>query len=241
MVSLLTSEIGVSASDRIIVPLDVPTLNQALHLVDQLPEVHFWKVGLELFVSSGTAIIHELKSRQKAIFLDLKFHDIPNTVVAACRSAAQWQADLLTVHATVGLNGLQQAQMALQATPTRLIAVTLLTSVNSQQLTDELGVSLDPLTYTHKMAQMAQSAGLPGVVCSPHEATSLRRLCGDDFLLVCPGVRPTWAESGDQKRVMTPAKALQSGANYLVIGRPITAASDPQLAFQRICEEITEI
>ncbi len=240
MVSLLTREMLVSASDRIIVPLDVPTLNQALHLVDQLPEVHFWKVGLELFVSSGTSVIHELKSRQKAIFLDLKFHDIPNTVIAACRSAAQWQADLLTVHATVGLKGLQQAQMALQASPTRLIAVTLLTSVNSQQLTDELGVSLDPLTYTHKMAQLAQSAGLPGVVCSPHEAAALRQIFGDNFLLVCPGVRPTWSGAGDQKRFMTPAQALQAGANYLVIGRPITAAADPKVAFQRICEEMAE-
>lgn len=229
----------------IIVPLDVSSEQEAIVLVDRLPQVSFWKVGLELFVSSGPSILHELKSRQKKIFLDLKFHDIPNTVAGACRAAARYGVDLITLHATAGKKALQAAQAAAaagasesgQPTP-KLIAITLLTSLNSRDLAFDLKIPLELPEYVLQMALLAQESGLAGAVCSPQEVASLRRTCGDDFLLVCPGVRPTWSEAGDQRRVVTPAAALKAGANYLVIGRPITAAVDPVAAFERICEEL---
>jgi orotidine-5'-phosphate decarboxylase len=232
-------------SDRIIVPLDVSSEAAAIALVDRLPQVSFWKVGLELFVSSGPGILAALKQRQKRIFLDLKLHDIPNTMAGACRAAAHYGVDLLTVHATAGQAALKAAQAAALEgaadaglAPPSLIAVTLLTSLNSRALAFELKVPLELPEFALQMALLAQESGLPGVVCSPQEIESLRRTCGDQFLLVCPGVRPTWSEVGDQKRVLTPAQAFKAGADYLVIGRPITAAADPAAAFDRICEEI---
>lgn len=235
-------------ADRIIVPLDVPTEAAALTLVDQLPQVTFWKVGLELFVSTGSNILKELKQRQKRIFLDLKFHDIPNTMAGACRSAAQYGVDLLTVHAAAGKIALQAAQAAAiegakaaNCPPPNLIAITLLTSLNPRALAFELKIPLELNDYALQMALMAQESGLAGAVCSPQEVDQLRNTCGDEFLLVCPGVRPTWASAGDQQRSLTPAAALKAGASYLVIGRPITTAPDPVAAFDRICKEIAEI
>ncbi|KAM3102791.1 orotidine-5'-phosphate decarboxylase [Phormidesmis sp. 146-12] len=232
-------------SDRIIVPLDVPSLEDAIALVEKLPQVTFWKVGLELFVSSGSDILTELKNRQKRIFLDLKFHDIPNTIAGATAAAARFGVDLLTIHATCGKAGLTQAQTAMQMSADRvglpapkLIAISLLTSISSRTLAFELKVPLELPEYALEMALLAQESGLAGAVCSPQEVAQLRQTCGDEFLLVCPGVRPTWAETGDQKRVMTPIAAFQAGANYLVIGRPITASDDPAGAFERICEEV---
>ncbi|WP_354634732.1 orotidine-5'-phosphate decarboxylase [Planktothricoides raciborskii] len=241
-------------ADRIIVPLDVPTFAAAIALVETLPDVSFWKVGLELFVSSGPEILAELKQRQKRIFLDLKFHDIPNTVAGACRSAAQYGVDLLTIHATAGRRALQDAQAALSepplnsppfeggaggVQPPKLIAITLLTSLSSRDLAFDLKVPVELPQFTLEMALMAKECGLAGAVCSPHEAKQIKQLCGQDFLLVCPGVRPhTISVTGDQKRTMTPADAIKSGADYLVIGRPITAAEDPVAAFARICEEL---
>ncbi len=237
-----------AVADRIIVPLDVPTQEEAIALIDKLPQVTFWKVGLELFVSAGPGILQELKSRQKRIFLDLKFHDIPNTVAGACRAASRYGVDLVTVHAAAGKEALKAAQAAIQAgaaetgcEPPNLIAITLLTSLSSRALAFELKVPLELPEYVLNMALLAQECGLAGVVCSPQEAAQLRQTCGDRFLLVCPGVRPTWAATGDQSRVVTPAAALQAGANYLVIGRPITAADDPVVAFERICGEMEEV
>ncbi|TAG69058.1 MAG: orotidine-5'-phosphate decarboxylase [Oscillatoriales cyanobacterium] len=225
-------------ADKIIVPLDVPSQESAIALIDKLPDVSFWKVGLELFVSCGPAII-------EIIFLDLKFHDIPNTVAGACRAAAKYNVDLLTIHSTCGKDALKAAQSALvegaaaveKPTP-KLIAITLLTSLNSRQLAFELKIPLELPEYALHMALLAKETGLAGAVCSPQEAEQLRMSCGDDFLLVCPGVRPKWADGGDQRRSMTPKAALKAGADYLVIGRPITASDDPVAAFARICEEI---
>jgi orotidine-5'-phosphate decarboxylase len=232
--------------DRIIVPLDVPGITEALVLLDQLPQVSFWKVGLELFVSSGPAILTTLKERQKKIFLDLKFHDIPNTMAGACRAAGGYGVDLLTVHASAGKAALLAAQAAIlegsQAAnlpPPQIIAVTLLTSIAPRALAMELKVSLELTDYALQMALLAQESGLGGIVCSPQEATQLREVCGPEFLLVCPGVRPTWADKGDQQRALSPAQALKTGASYLVIGRPITQAPDPAAAFHRICTELT--
>lgn len=231
-----------------IVPLDVATESDALVLLDRLPQVTFWKVGLELFVGSGAGILSELKTRQKKIFLDLKFHDIPNTVAGACRSAARYGVDLLTLHGAAGKVALQAAQRAAEegaalaeTQPPNLLAITLLTSLSARTLAFELKVPLELPEYVLQMALLAQESGLSGVVCSPQEIEALRRVCGDRFLLVCPGVRPTWADAGDQQRTFTPAAALQAGADYLVIGRPITSANDPGAAFERICEELATV
>ncbi|GBE94267.1 orotidine-5'-phosphate decarboxylase [Nostoc cycadae] len=233
-------------NDKIIVALDVPDLESAIALVDKLESVSFWKVGLELFTSTGPRILEILKSRQKRIFLDLKFHDIPNTVAGACRSAARYGVDLLTIHATSGRDALNAATQAAQegatqagVKPPKLIAITLLTSISTRQLAFDLKIPLELPEFALEMALMAKESGLDGAVCSPQEVSQLRQNCGDEFLLVCPGVRPTWAEKGDQKRSLTPSQAIQAGANYLVIGRPITAAAEPELAWKRISEELT--
>ncbi|MGF1498710.1 MAG: orotidine-5'-phosphate decarboxylase [Elainellaceae cyanobacterium] len=234
--------------DRIIVPLDVSTQEEAIALLDQLPQVTFWKVGLELFVSTGTALLQELRQRQKRIFLDLKFHDIPNTVAGACRAAARYGVDLVTVHAAAGGAALREAQAAAIAgaaeaggEPPKLIAITLLTSIDARTLACQLKVPIELPEYALQMALLAQESGLSGIVCSPQEVAQIRRVCGDRFLCVCPGVRPRWSEKGDQRRSLTPLEALQAGADYLVIGRPITTAADPAAAFQRICDEIAEM
>ncbi|MBD2501822.1 orotidine-5'-phosphate decarboxylase [Anabaena azotica] len=235
-------------TDKIIVALDVGDEESAIALIDRLESVTFWKVGLELFTSAGPRILQVLKSRQKQIFLDLKFHDIPNTVAGACRSAARYGVDLMTIHATSGKDALKAAKEAVEegaaqagVKPTKLIAVTVLTSISARQLAMDLKVPVELPEYALDMALMAQEAGLDGAVCSPQEVTQLRQTCGDDFVLVCPGVRPTWAEQGDQKRSLTPAQAIQAGADYLVIGRPITAAADPELAWQRISQELATV
>ncbi|NJM73399.1 MAG: orotidine-5'-phosphate decarboxylase [Scytonema sp. RU_4_4] len=236
------------ADKRVIVPLDVADEQMAIALIERLESVTFFKVGLELFTSTGPKILEVLKSRQKRIFLDLKFHDIPNTVAGACRAAARYGVDLLTIHATSGIEALKAAAEAVQigatdagVKPPKLIAITLLTSLSSRQLAFELKIPLELPEYALEMALMAQEAGLDGAVCSPQEVAQLRQTCGDDFLLVCPGVRPTWSEKGDQARSLTPTQAFKAGANYLVIGRPITAAADPELAWKRICEELVTV
>ncbi|MBD2109872.1 orotidine-5'-phosphate decarboxylase [Nodosilinea sp. FACHB-13] len=233
-----------TVDQRIIVPLDVSSASAALDLVDALPEVSFWKVGLELFVSTGPSLIQELKARQKRIFLDLKFHDIPNTMAGACMAAGRYGVDLLTIHAAAGQEAMEAAQQAAIAgaeavgvEPPLVLAVTLLTSIDPQTLAVELKIPLDSNSYALQMALLARDSGLKGVVCSPQEASQLRRFLPADFALVCPGVRPTWASSQDQRRTMTPVQALNAGATYLVIGRPITADPDPAAAFARICEE----
>ncbi len=231
-------------SNSIIVPLDVPNITAAIALIDRLPDVTFWKVGLELFVSSGAEMIQVLKDRNKRVFLDLKFHDIPNTVAGACRSAAGYGVDMLTVHATAGkpaltaaMTAVAQGAAAAGVHPPQVIAITLLTSLNSRELALDLHIPLELPEYALKMALLAQDSGLNGVVCSPQEVADLRRSCGDDSILVCPGVRPTWAVKDDQQRTLTPRQAIAAGADYLVIGRPITADPDPQAAWERVISE----
>ncbi|NEO25553.1 MAG: orotidine-5'-phosphate decarboxylase [Kamptonema sp. SIO4C4] len=228
-----------SPTDSIIVPLDVPTPLQAIALLDQLPQVNFWKVGLELFISSGGDILQILQERDKRIFLDLKLHDIPNTMAGATAAAKLYEVDFLTVHASAGQAALQAAVEAVGHSPKlKLLAVTLLTSLNNRQLAFELHVPLELPEYVLQMALLAKDAGVPGAVCSPQEASQLRRVCGEDFLLVCPGVRPSWAKSKDQRRVMTPREAFDAGANYLVMGRPITQAENPAEAWERVVAEV---
>jgi len=235
-----------SQCQKIIVPLDVADESTAIALVEKLEDVTFFKVGLELFTSCGSKILQGLKSRQKRIFLDLKFHDIPNTVKGACRSAGRYGVDLLTIHATAGKEALKAATVGVKegaaeagVEPPLLIAITLLTSISSRQLAFDLKIPLELPEYALQMGLLAQESGLDGAVCSPQEVANLRDVCGNDFLLVCPGIRPSWADKGDQKRTFTPAQALQAGADYLVIGRPITAADEPALAWKKICQELT--
>ncbi|MEB3226716.1 MAG: orotidine-5'-phosphate decarboxylase [Synechococcus sp.] len=224
--------------DTVIVPLDVPDLPAAIALVETLPDVTFWKVGLELFVATGPDILRYLKDQGKRIFLDLKFHDIPNTVAGACRSARAYGVDLLTIHGVAGSVALSAAKEALGDAPTKLIAITVLTSLSPDQLRDDLKIDLPLEAFAQHMANLAKTAGLDGAVCSPQEVAMLRQSCGAEFTLVCPGVRPTWAQSGDQQRVMTPQAAIQQGANHLVIGRPITQAANPKEAWQKIQTEL---
>ncbi len=229
--------------DRIIVPLDVPSVQEAIALLDQLPDVTFWKVGLELFVSQGAEILKILQIRQKRIFLDLKLHDIPNTMGGACRSVLNYSVDLLTLHIASGRNALNTSVQAIKTFSPRpqLLGITVLTSLTARDLAFDLKIPLELPDYALKMALLAQECGLDGAVCSPQEVAQLRQVCGRDFCLVCPGVRPIWSQSGDQKRVMTPTEAFKAGANYLVVGRPITQADYPKDAWQRICEEIASI
>lgn len=236
---------SLSAADRIIVPLDVSSEAAAIALLDRLPQVTFWKVGLELFINCGPAILTRLKARQKRIFLDLKLHDIPNTVAGACQAVAHYGVDLLTIHATAGQTALKAAQAALQSAADQaglsspeLIAITLLTSLSSRELAFELKIPLELPQYALEMALLAQDSGLNGAVCSPQEVEQLRQTCGDEFLLICPGVRPRGSEAKDQRRSLTPAAAIKAGADYLVIGRPITTAPNPETMFQQICQEL---
>ena len=228
----------IDLQSKIIVAMDVPSATEAISLCDRLPDVSFWKVGLELFIADGSTILRELKARNKKIFLDLKLHDIPNTVASACRVVTKYGADFLTIHAAGGKAMMQAAQSEVEGSTTQILAVSLLTSISDSVLKSDLQVSLEVSEYVAKLVHLAQASGITGAVCSPHEVTSLRSQLGDDFCFVTPGVRPAGTAASDQSRVMTPQQAIAAGANYLVIGRPITAASDPVAAWEQICQEL---
>lgn len=233
----------VTPQSKIIVALDLPTAADAIAICDRLPDVEFWKVGLELFIADGKTILQELKARNKKVFLDLKLHDIPNTVASACRVATKYGADFLTIHASGGKAMMQAAQAEVQDSNTQLLAVSLLTSTSASELASDLQVPLEVSAYVSHLVSLARDSGLTGIVCSPHEVANLRSqiksLNGDDLCFVTPGVRPAGAALGDQSRVMTPKDAIAAGANYLVIGRPITAAPDPVAAWESICQELS--
>ena len=223
--------------NRLIVALDFPDAGSALSLVDHLEGSTSWfKVGLELYIAEGNALITELQRRGCAIFLDLKLHDIPNTVAGAVRSAARLGVDMLTVHAAGGPAMLAAAVEAAENRPT-LLAVTVLTSMDRAQLV-ATGVQDSPAAQVEKLATMAIASGVEGIVCSPNEVPNLRRRLGNKPLLVIPGIRPEGAASGDQRRIATPAAAIASGASYLVVGRPITGAADPGAAARAILAEM---
>jgi len=229
-------------SKRLIVALDVPSAADALSLADSLTGVCTWvKVGLELFIAAGPAIVHELKNRGFSVFLDLKLHDIPNTVAGAVRSAAATGADMLTVHAAGGPTMLAVAADAARNSknPIQLLAVTVLTSMDAGQLAS-IGVPAFPFDQVGLLARVAIDSGLRGLVCSPHEAASLRKILGDNITLVTPGIRPSGSDAQDQKRISTPAQAIADGATYLVVGRPITQAPDPRAAAQAVQLQIAE-
>jgi orotidine-5'-phosphate decarboxylase len=230
------------ARRRLIVALDVPDAASALALVDRLENTCQWlKVGLELFVASGPAVLAPLLARGHSIFLDLKLHDIPNTVAGAVRSAAALGARMMTVHAVGGPAMLSAAHEALSgfSDPPEILAVTVLTSMDQEQV-NAIGLERDPASQVGLLTKMALSTGIRGFVCSPREVASVRALTGAAGVLVIPGIRPAGAAIGDQKRIAGPAEALRLGASYLVVGRPITQAKDPAEAAEGILKEMAE-
>lgn len=227
---------------KIIVAMDVASAEEALALAARLsPESCRLKVGKELFVSAGPGLVSALHDRGFGVFLDLKFHDIPNTVAQACAAAARLGVWMVNVHALGGRRMLEAARDALERTPSRprLIAVTILTSLGADDLADIGLVDASPAHAALRLAKLTQSAGLDGVVCSAQEAAALRAQCGPAFDLVTPGIRPADSSADDQARIMTPRAAMAAGASYLVIGRPITKAADPVEALKRITAELT--
>jgi orotidine-5'-phosphate decarboxylase len=230
------------ARKRLIVALDVPDAASAAELVSQLENTcHWFKVGLELFVAAGPAVLEPLVARGHSVFLDLKFHDIPNTVAGAIRSAAGLGVRMVNVHAAGGPAMLAAAKAALDglSNPPELLAVTVLTSMDQNQA-NAIGLDRSPADQVELLARMGLNAGIRGFVCSPEEVAKLRALTGPEGVLVTPGIRPAGAAIGDQKRIATPAEALRQGASYLVVGRPITQASDPAEAAEAILKEMAE-
>jgi orotidine-5'-phosphate decarboxylase len=223
------------------VALDYPDATQALALVDLLGQTcHWYKVGMELYYATGNTIVQQLRDRGFDVFLDLKLHDIPNTVAGAVRSAAQAGASLLTIHAGGGAAMMSAAAVAASSPGSpRLLAVTVLTSMDEHELAG-IGITSSPAEQVLRLARLAQSSGINGMVCSPEEVAMLRKETGLDTLLVVPGIRPAGAAIGDQKRVATPAQAIIDGASLLVVGRPITRATDPVLAAEVILREIEQ-
>lgn len=217
-------------TSKIIVALDYEKEAEALALVDQIdPSLCRLKVGKEMFTTLGINFVKQLHQRNFDIFLDLKYHDIPNTVARAVRSAADLGVWMVDLHASGGLRMMEEAKRILEPygkDAPLLIAVTVLTSMEDLDLL-QIGINASPMEQVLRLAHLTQRAGLDGVVCSPQEVEILRNACGEDFKLVTPGIRPIGADFGDQRRVMTPTAAIRAGSDYLVIGRPITKADNP--------------
>ncbi|MCL2495827.1 MAG: orotidine-5'-phosphate decarboxylase [Clostridiales bacterium] len=234
--------------ERLIVALDVPTRKEAFKLVKILDgEVGAYKIGMQLYNSEGPDIVRDIQLFGGKVFVDLKFHDIPNTVAQTSRVMARRQAFMYTMHAGGGSKMLRTAVEAaaeeaaiLEMEKPLAIAVTVLTSINQNAFEQEMGVKIPIVEHVVELAKMAQQAGMDGVVCSPQEIGPVRAACGPDMLIVTPGIRPAWASSNDQERVLTPQAAIKAGASYLVVGRPIITAADPKEAARKIVAEMME-
>ena len=234
------------SQDQLIVALDVENLAAANELVTTLAdEIKWFKIGKQLFTAVGPASVKQLHEAKKNIFLDLKFHDIPNTVAGAVASGTRIGANMINMHASGGLEMMRIATESAEkqaselgiSKPT-LLGVTILTSVDEANFQRDFGTQRKLEYQVAYLAELSQKAGLNGVVASPLEISLIRKVCGDDFVIVTPGVRPAWAASNDQQRVMTPAEAIDAGAGYIVVGRPITAADNPREAARTILKEI---
>ena len=225
----------------IIVALDFPEVDTALQLADELdPKKCRVKVGKELFTSAGPAVVEALQDKGFEVFLDLKFHDIPNTTASAVRAAAELGVWMVNVHAGGGRRMMEACREILERRPggrPLLTAVTILTSLEQEDL-QEVGIDIEPMVQVQRLARLTQDCGLDGVVCSAREAKALRGALGEDFLLVTPGIRPADSAADDQKRIVTPAQALENGSSYLVIGRPVTRAHQPAQALDEIIASI---
>ncbi len=223
--------------DRIIVALDVPTKREALDLVEKLrSQISFFKIGLQLYTAEGPEIVRAVSSRGPKVWLDLKLHDIPNTVARAVESTSRLGVQMLTIHLSGG-GEMIRAAIASRTNNMLLLGVTVLTSAIEETLR-EIGIRDKIDDQVLRLARLGVESGIDGIVASPHEIKTLRREFGDGIKIVVPGIRPSWSEAGDQKRTMTPREALEIGADYLVIGRPITAHPNPHEAVVKILEEI---
>jgi len=224
---------------ELIIALDVPCSDKIPSIVDALPpSISFYKVGLEIFTSDGPSALTYLKKTNRNIFLDLKLHDIPRTVSRAVASASKHGISLLTVHAGGGREMLKAAAAsARDCGNLKIIAVTTLTSLNSSDLA-EMGVTRPLLDHTLALGEMAISAGIDGLVCSPNEASAFRKIIGDKPILITPGIRPAGTDVGDQKRIATPEMAVKAGASHLVVGRPILEAKNPRAAAEEILRQM---
>jgi orotidine-5'-phosphate decarboxylase len=234
----MNSPPGASARDRLIIALDVPTQTEALKLVRELsPQVGFFKIGLQLYTAGGPEIVRAILATGAKVFLDLKLHDIPNTVGKAVESAGRLGVQMLTIHLSGGEEMIRAAIDGRQHNMS-ILGVTVLTSASEQTLR-ETGVSGKISNHVLRLAKLGVTTGIDGVVASPHEIQMLRAEFGDQMKIVVPGIRPSWSEAGDQKRVMTPREAFQNGADYLVIGRPIIAHPSPGAAIAKILGELS--
>jgi orotidine-5'-phosphate decarboxylase len=225
----------------IIVALDLPTMDAALRLAEQVaPAVGAFKIGKELFTAAGPEVVRRVRATGASVFLDLKFHDIPNTVAKAVEAAVALDVQMVTIHTSGGSDMMRAAEDAAQSAAAKLgrpaplvLGVTVLTSMDAGDLA-EIGVEATPAAQVERLATLAAKSGLRGLVCSPLEIVALRRILPVKMQLVTPGIRPAGADKGDQKRTLAPAEALRAGASWLVIGRPITAAPDPRAAAEAI-------
>lgn len=235
-----------SAIDKLILALDVADSNYALEIIDKFSDyINIYKVGLELFTAAGPGIVEEIKKRGKKVFLDLKFHDIPNTVTKAALSATRLGVYMFNVHASGGFEMMRKCrdsvvEMCLKENLERpkILGVTVLTSLSKEILMDELGIQYGLRTHVRHLSGLALKAGLDGVVASAREIELIRNHCGRGFLIVTPGIRPSWTPPDDQKRTMTPKEAMREGSDYLVIGRAILQQPDPIKAVELISLEI---
>lgn len=236
-----------NSKDRLIVALDVDTIGKAVNLVRVLnKDVKFFKIGLELFSACGADIVGVLKKEGTEIFLDLKLHDIPNTVAKAARAITKLGVFMFNVHASGGYEMMEAAVKAVndevrskELFRPKIIAVTVLTSMDAGDL-KKIGVNAGAEDQVLRLAGLAKDAGMEGVVASPAEIRPIREKMGKDFMIITPGVRPSWAATGDQKRIATPGEAISTGADYIVVGRPITGAEDPAEAARKILKEMEE-
>lgn len=234
-----------SPKDRLIIALDVASEAEALGIVSELKDaVGMFKVGHQLFTAYGPEIVRKIINMGSRVFLDLKYHDIPNTVARAVEEAVKLGVDILNVHALGGVDMMKAAAAIKESAskagrqPPLVLAVTILTSIDRRILQRELKVSRPIRRMVCHLARLADRAGLDGVVASPQEIKTLRRAIRSRFIILTPGVRPSWADPDDQKRIMTPAEAVSSGADYIVIGRPVLMASDRRMAVERVLDEI---
>ncbi len=234
------------SQNQLIVPLDVENLAAANQLVTTLSdEVNWFKIGKQLFTAVGPASVNLLREAKKDIFLDLKFHDIPNTVAGAVASGTKVGANIINLHTLGGLEMMRAARAAAEEQAAELgipkptlLGVTILTSIDEVNFQRDFGTQRKLRDQIAYLAELSQKAGLDGVVAPPLEIEVIRKVCGSDYVIVTPGVRPEWADADDQRRVMTPAEAIAAGADYIVVGRPITASDNPREAAQTILQEI---
>ncbi|MCX4275359.1 MAG: orotidine-5'-phosphate decarboxylase [Candidatus Gastranaerophilales bacterium] len=245
----MNNDLKEKIKDKIVLALDVEELDEAKALVDELfPYVGTFKVGLQLYTKYGNEVVDYISSKNSNFFLDVKLHDIPNTVEKASENVVLRGANFFNVHATGGLKmmkaaarGAKKAAEKLNKKPPIILAVTMLTSISQEVLKDEFEIEADVSNFAIRLAKLAKKAGLTGVVASSLEARKIKEACGADFKVLCPGIRPEWSSKDDQKRIATPKFAINEGADYLVIGRAVTQAENRVEAMEKIYEEIGEL